>query len=203
MSVSESAQSALVESLGQRQTSSSPQLNSSLERPSQSFLIAPLSSKAVISIGVASAVSLVIWSVFVDVAYPIAVVTGLCAFAATVCVHAALLVIRSATVSSTSNAVNSVPSAAWQIVDRFRVSDASRLWCEMEPGCLASQESMAWAHAMLDAIKRGELPVSSGMGDSKFCERERANPSWRTEVNRKDLAEWAQAHGHRPRFLCR
>ena len=50
--------------------------------------------------------------------------------------------------------------AAWKMVEKFNVSNASRLWCDIEPGHPYSQESSAWAAAMLDAIKSGALPVS-------------------------------------------
>jgi hypothetical protein len=94
--------------------------------------------------------------------------------------------------------------AAWNVVRTFRVSDASRLWCDIEPGCAASQESLAWSQAMLAAIKNGELPICKSEGASKeTIDRERANPNWATEIERAALSSWADSHGHLPRFLHR
>ena len=93
--------------------------------------------------------------------------------------------------------------AAWRLVSELRVSDACRLWCDIEPGSPYSQEAIAWATAMLDAIKKGELPVLSRAGGQKdIDERERTNPSWRTRVSRDDLKAWAASHGFRPAFLA-
>jgi len=168
---------------------------------------APVSGKAVLAIGVMLAIVSAVSSVFLGVAYPIAVAAGLSTLAAVVCTYAALLVILNVKSGSVSNSVQSesksMPSVAWTLVARFRISDASRLWCDIEPGSQASQETLAWTHAMMDAIKRGELPVSPQMGDAKFRERERNNPSWRTEIERGDLAVWAKAHGRTPRFLAK
>ena len=179
---------------------------------SQSLLVrtfvgntATVPGKAVLAVGVTLAVVSAVSSVLLDVAYPIAVAAGLCTLAAIVCSYAALLVILNfkaeGVATGVSGETKSMPSVAWTLVARFRISDASRLWCDIEPGSQASQETLAWTHAMMDAIKRGELPVSPQMGDAKFRERERNNPSWRTEIERDDLAVWAKAHGRTPRFL--
>ncbi len=92
--------------------------------------------------------------------------------------------------------------AAWKLVSELRVSDACRLWCDIEPGSAYSQETIAWATAMLDAIKKGDLPIlrrTDGPGD--LDERERASPSWRTRVSRDALKAWARSHGYCPAFL--
>lgn len=91
---------------------------------------------------------------------------------------------------------------AWKLVNELRVSDACRLWCDIEPGSPYSQEAIAWATAMLDAIKRGDLPIlPRSTGSQELDERERTNPSWRTRVSREALRSWADAHGHCPAFL--
>jgi hypothetical protein len=92
--------------------------------------------------------------------------------------------------------------AAWKLVDKFNVSNASRLWCDIEPGHPYSQESSAWAAAMLDAIKSGALPVSpKPFATKEMIAREQASPGWNTEVTRDALRTWARAHGHCPTFL--
>lgn len=101
---------------------------------------------------------------------------------------------------------NGANIAAWRLVSELRVSDACRLWCDIEPGSAYSQESIAWATAMLDAIKKGELPILARTGVTKDVakeqdERERTNPSWRTRVSREALKTWALSHGYCPAFL--
>jgi len=210
MSIQETAPNALVANSGHSQSNSPSKLNASIELPSRDFLVKifagdtpVVSIKAVLSMALVLAVLCAGWAIFLDVAYPIAVTAGFCALAAIACSYAALLVVLNITPGRQQAETKSTPSAAWQLVERFRISDASRLWCDIEPGCPASQESLAWTRAMLDAIKRGELPVSPNTGDNKFRERERLNPSWCTEIERGDLAAWAKAYGHTPQFLHR
>ena len=54
---------------------------------------------------------------------------------------------------------------------------------------------------MLDAIKRGELPVSAKEGASQAVSQEQSNPNWHTKIAREALKSWAQGLGHSPRFL--
>jgi hypothetical protein len=92
--------------------------------------------------------------------------------------------------------------AAWKLVSELRVSDACRLWCDIEPGSAYSQEAIAWASAMLDAIKKGELPILQRTdGGKDLEERERTHPSWRTRISREALKSWALSHGFCPAFL--
>jgi hypothetical protein len=96
--------------------------------------------------------------------------------------------------------------AAWRLVSELRVSDACRLWCDIEPGSAYSQEAIAWATAMLDAIKKGDLPILQRTdvakeGARELDERERSNPTWRTRVSRDALKSWAASHGYCPAFL--
>ena len=93
--------------------------------------------------------------------------------------------------------------AAWRLVSELRVSDACRLWCDIEPGAPYSQEAIAWATAMIDAIKKGELPLLPRQGLTReLDERERTNPTWRTRISRDDLKAWASSHGYCPPFLA-
>lgn len=94
-------------------------------------------------------------------------------------------------------------SPAWKLVSVFTVSDASRLWCGIEPGATATQESMAWGRALVDAIRRGELPIvrRAGSTDEAFA-RERSSPHYMTPLARDALKLWAARHGHSPAFLA-
>jgi hypothetical protein len=87
-------------------------------------------------------------------------------------------------------------------VNTLTVSDASRLWCDIEPGATATQETIAWGRALLDAIKRGELPILTKAGASEEAiKRESENPNYMTQVSRDALQAWARGHGYAPNFL--
>lgn len=87
-------------------------------------------------------------------------------------------------------------AAAWKLVSTFTISDASRLFCGIEPGAAATQESIAWGRALTDAIKSGDLAVAAGA-----TERERENPHYMTQITREALRAWASAKGAAPAFL--
>jgi hypothetical protein len=93
-------------------------------------------------------------------------------------------------------------SPAWKLVRTLTVSDVSRLWCDIEPGATATQESMAWGRALVDAIKRGELRIVQKPGQSdEAVERERNAPHYMTQIERDALKAWAAQNGHAPAFL--
>jgi hypothetical protein len=180
--------------------------------------IGPLGVLVLLS-GICIAVGGTLWAIELEVPYPLAIMAGYCTFIASACLCAMLMMLRrkparveqparkTAIATTTTSAQASRPRgepnyAAWKLVSKLSVSDASRLWCDIEPGCPATQESIAWAHAILDAIKRGELTIIPRTGLSETMRGpEQTNPSWTTEVARDSLKTWAQAHGHAPRFL--
>ena len=93
-------------------------------------------------------------------------------------------------------------AAAWMLVSTFTVADASRLFCGGEPGGTATQESIAWGRALIDAIKRGDLAIAPKPGVAQSgLERERENPHYMTEVTREALRAWADRKGSVPDFL--
>jgi hypothetical protein len=153
--------------------------------------------------GIALAVFCAAWAVAADAPYPVALAVGYCTMACSACLCAVLLPILNSRATGTKVPEKVLPNyAAWKVVTTFRVSDASRLWCDIEPGCAASQESLAWSQAMLAAIKSGELHICKHAKENKEAlDRERANPNWATEIERDALKTWADSHGHRPRFL--
>jgi hypothetical protein len=162
-----------------------------------------------------------LWAIELDVPYPLAIMAGYCAFIASACLCTALMMLNkppakieqfvsspavpatSTTATTTTTKPRKLPNyAAWKLVSKYSVSDASRLWCDIEPGCPATQESIAWAHALLDAVKRAELTIVPRSGLSETMRGpEQTNPSWHTEIARETLKSWAQTHGHSPRFL--
>jgi hypothetical protein len=93
------------------------------------------------------------------------------------------------------------PSVAWNLLNTYTISDASRLWSGIAPGATATQESMAWGCALIDAVKEGQLPIVTKDGALETSEWERRNPHYMSRVTRQSLKDWAAAKGHSPSFL--
>jgi hypothetical protein len=91
-------------------------------------------------------------------------------------------------------------TAAWKLVSTFTISDASRLLCSVEPGAAATQESIAWGRALIDAIKGGDLAVAPKAGIAQAA-IERENPHYMTEITREALRAWVDQKGSAPAFL--
>jgi hypothetical protein len=161
------------------------------------------SGSAILCVGGALAILCTMSAVQAGAPYPISFAAGFCTLACSAGFCAALVAIVNVTGTVTPITEKPQPNhAAWKLAGKLRVSDASRLWCNIEPGCAASQDSLAWAQAMLNAIKAGELPVIKAPGESQDAiDRDRSNPSWATEIDRHALRAWAHSHGHSPRFL--
>ncbi|MCC6889231.1 MAG: hypothetical protein IT536_11915 [Hyphomicrobiales bacterium] len=141
------------------------------------------------------------WAISVDVPAPLALMIGFCTLAASAGLSAAVMVIANAVTHTPP-----VPSgrrlpnyAAWKLLSTLSVSDAAHLWCDLEPGSRATEECIAWASAMLDAVKRGELATCER--PDRADGRERNSPTWQTVIARDALKAWALSHGHLPRFL--
>ena len=144
-----------------------------------------------------------LWAVDSGVSAPLALMVGYCAATSTVALFAATRTVRPMHVEQPATAPQGPgTSEAWKLVNTLTVSDASRLWCDIEPGATATQETMAWGRALLDAIKRGELLILTKAGSSEVTiERERENPHYKTQVSRDALQAWASGHGYAPNFL--
>lgn len=150
------------------------------------------------------AVGCTLWAIQEGVSVPLALMGGYCTIVAGIILCVAQLTLTHVNASGT--AVTSAPRkpnyAAWKLVNKLNVSNASRLWCDIEPGHPYTQESAAWAAAILDAIKFGALPViPKPHATQEMIAQERTNPGWNTEVARDALKSWALAHGHCPAFL--
>jgi hypothetical protein len=144
-----------------------------------------------------------IWAVQMGVPYPLAIMAGFCTLAGGVCLAAATVFLMTPDHIPAPIIVKSTPNyTAWKLMKAFSVSNASRLWCDIEPGSALTQDSIAWAKVLLGAISRGELPMAEKAGVPKeVIERERNSPNWHTEVTRDALQAWAKTHGFNPRFL--
>ena len=150
------------------------------------------------------AVGCTLWAIQEGVSVPLALMGGYCTIVAGIilCVAQLMLTQVNTGVAAAAQAPGKPNYAAWKLVSKLNVSNASRLWCEIEPGHPYTQESAAWTAALLDAIKSGALPFSPKAHATKeMIAQERANPGWNTEVTRDALKAWAKAHGHCPPFL--
>jgi hypothetical protein len=93
----------------------------------------------VLSVGMALAVVCTAWGVQTGVSYPIAIAAGYCMLGCSACLCVALTVILNSAAEVNHVSRSSEPHyAAWKVVKKLRVSDASRLWCNIEPGCAAT-----------------------------------------------------------------
>ncbi len=167
-------------------------------------LRAAIGLSGVVSLVAGLALTLVctVWAIYLGVPHPVAIMAGYGMLVGSVCLCMALLVIQNFAAKKAPVTARQPNYAAWRIVSKLSVSDASRLWCDIEPGCPASQESIAWAQAMLDAIRRGELPVIPKPAVKQLPGTpERIGPNWHSEISRDALKAWARQHGHSPRFL--
>src|SRR4051812_35623636 len=143
---------------------------------------------AIFAIGAVLAVSCTIWAILEDVAAPLAIMAGFGVLVGSACLCASLLVIQTLAKMNPAGARRQPTYAAWKLVSKLSITDASRLWCDIEPGCPASQESIAWGLAMVDAVKRGELPIIPKAGlNQPASQQEQANPTWHTEIARDAL----------------
>ena len=150
-----------------------------------------------------------LWAIQEGVSVPLALMGGYCTVVAGIILCVAQLALTN--INNPGEAAAAAPAvkapstpnyAAWKLVSKLNVSNASRLWCDIEPGHPYTQESMAWSAAILDAIKSGALPISpKPHATEQMIAKERANPGWSTEITREALKAWAQAHGHSPAFL--
>lgn len=172
-------------------------LNRARTSTAGTFALAAVATGTVLSVGGA------IWAVQTGVPYPIAIMAGFCTLAGGVCLAAALVFLMTPDQTPAPIVVNATPNyTAWKLMKTFSVSNASRLWCDIEPGSALTQDSIAWAKVLLGAISRGELPMAEKAGAPKEAiERERNSPNWHTEVARDALQSWAKTHGFNPRFL--
>jgi hypothetical protein len=153
-----------------------------------------LFTAAVVTIGAG-----VVAAIMTDANPALAILVGYAALAATMALArgaAAPAQPETIKVEKAEPSVAETTAAAWKLVSTFTVSDASRLLCNVEPGAAATQDSIAWGRALIDAIRSGGLALPPGASD-----RERENPHYMTQVTREALNAWADGKGTAPAFL--
>jgi len=168
-------------------------------------LKSPAVRNAATGVAIALAAGTAGWAIWSGDSVPMTAMLLYCMVASTAALYAATApaTVDEASPAATASEPGSAgTSAAWKLVETLTVSDASRLWCSVEPGAAATQETIAWGRALLDAITREELPIVLKPGAPKDAiDWERKNPHYQTQVTRASLKAWANEHGHFPAFL--
>lgn len=157
------------------------------------------------AVGLATVVSVLgaVWAIRLGVSYPIAIMVSYCTLTTTVCLTGVLAMLpRHETARELPASTAPSVSEAWKHVGAFTVSDAARLWCEVEPGSAATQDIIAWGRLLLDAIESGELAyIRNETQGNRPLSYPSDKPYWSTKVTRNALQTWAQARGFNPEFL--
>lgn len=154
--------------------------------------------------GIIFALGMAAWAIWSGNSVPMAMMLLYCMLASTLALYAAAASSTAETTASpvANESTSTGTSEAWKLVETLTVSDASRLWCSIEPGAAATQETIAWGRALLDAIAREELSIVLKPGAPKDAvDWERKNPHYQSQVTRASLKNWANEHGHFPAFL--
>jgi hypothetical protein len=89
------------------------------------------------------AVGCTLWAIQEGVSVPLALMGGYCTIVAGIILCVAQLMLTQVNTSATvvAHTPRKPNYAAWKLVNKLNVSNASRLWCEIEPGHPYTQES--------------------------------------------------------------
>jgi hypothetical protein len=160
-------------------------------------------SLVIVVAGLTFAVADTLWAIQFGVSAPIAIAAAYCTVVASVCLAAAIALLQKKPEAPREQPVIQKPaiSGAWKLTQTFSVSDACRLMCDIEPGSMVTQDCIAWAKALLEAIERRELPVVETAKASGLLADRKAKPNWHSEITREALKSWTQLRGISPQFL--
>jgi len=160
-------------------------------------------SLAIVVAGLTFAAADTLWAIQFGVSAPIAMAAAYCTVVASVCLAAAIVLLQKKPEAPREQPVVQKPaiSGAWKLTQTFSVSDACRLMCDIEPGSMVTQDCIAWAKALLEAIERRELPVVETAKASGLLADRKAKPNWHSEITREALKSWTQLRGISPQFL--
>jgi hypothetical protein len=160
---------------------------------------------AVVAAGATFAAADTLWAIYFGVSAPIAIAATYCTVVATVCLAAVMSMPQKQPEAPPEHEQPVAPkptiSTAWKLTQSFSVSDACRLMCDIEPGAMVTQDCIAWARALLEAIERRELPVEEGAKTSGVPSDRKAKPNWHSVITREALKSWTQTRGIIPQFL--
>jgi hypothetical protein len=173
-------------------------------------------------IGAATAIGGGVWSVMIGIPLPIAIMVGFCVLVMGVYLSLAPLVYRAlartVAISKQEGGVDAsvlltgqveaekkrtTPVyAAWRHREVFDISEAAKLWCDVDPHVSGNKDTQAWIEAFKAAAEREELDiVTSYPEDRQMRAYERKHPDATTKITKRSLREFAKAHGHDPEFL--
>jgi hypothetical protein len=160
----------------------------------------------IVAAGATFAAADTLWAIYFGVSAPIAIAAAYCTVVASVCLAAVMAMPQKQPEAPPAPEQPVAPpkptiSTAWKLTQSFSVSDACRLMCDIEPGAMVTQDCIAWARALLEAIERRELPVVEGAKTSGVHADRKAKPNWHSVVTREALKSWTQTRGLSPQFL--
>jgi hypothetical protein len=157
----------------------------------------------VVIAGATFAVADTLWAIQSGISAPIAMAVAYCTVVASVCLAAVMAMPQKTPEAPREQPVAPKPtiSGAWKLTQKFSVSDACRLMCDIEPGSMVTQDCIAWAKALLEAIERRELAVVETAKATGLHADRKAKPNWHSEITREALKAWTQLRGINPQFL--
>jgi hypothetical protein len=152
--------------------------------------------------GLIGSVAGAIWAVILGVPLPIALMVAYCTLVGAVYLTMAPLAFRVLALSGANKVERKSlkPNyAAVRLMHEYALSEASRLWCDIDQHEKATHESESWYQALRAAVQRGELPFKPKITSQAFMEKK--NPEWSTVVTRQGLKDYSAKINHDPIFL--
>jgi hypothetical protein len=155
--------------------------------------------------GAAVTIGGAIWAIILGVPIPVAIMAGFCTFVGTVYLTLtpwAWRVLRKVEFdeSTSSEIETDEPNyEALRHVDQFTLSDAARLWCDIDPNSrVGTLDTEGWMNAFAAAIRTGDLDF---VAKPFKRDAQKADPSWDTVITKTALIDFAKRHGHSRRFV--
>ena len=142
-----------------------------------------LSEALVIGLGLVLTICGSVWATQESVALPVVLMVAYCMLLTTVALAIALCVLRNAGTKTVSPrpATAGVNLPAWKLLNTFNVSNASRLWCNVEPGHPYTQEigglgfGHARRHPQRHACDRSPARCQRRGGAARTCQSDLAH----------------------------
>jgi DNA-binding transcriptional LysR family regulator len=153
--------------------------------------------------GLLSSVGGTVWAMIQGVPLPIALMVGYCTLVGAVYLAMAPLAYRALAQSPANSPQPKKPKppnyAAVRLMHQYTLSEASRLWCDIDQSASPTMESNSWEQALAAAIQRGDLGFIPKYTAQPHLEKRK--PEWSTIIPRSALQEFAAKIGQHPRFL--
>jgi hypothetical protein len=157
--------------------------------------------------GAAITVGGAIWAIILGVPIPVAIMAGFCSFVGTVYLtlmpwawHVLRSIEPKQPVAEEEEEDTTPNYTSLRHVDRFTLSEAARLWCDIEPTSrYGTPDIESWQAALKAAIRTGDLKIIPKDYHRETIEKN--DPQWNTLVSKQALIDFAKRHGHSPRFV--